>query len=241
MRWVKFLGMIVVLMVLMGITVGSIAAQGPDSHKVVIVKRDAPSPTFEDKDWPITRIERTETKDPKTGLIHFRETIIRTGPKDAVPAPQTSPCTDSQVAPLTSCYYNYPVSRTDADGHLGGVVSHQTHYAYNWCDSDNWCNIYQPYRLEVWWTRASADWDARNAYTQWGCNGCLLPCDGGSIYLFPQDGPYNPTLNGYSTLTRIYTGNWPRMRDSGFNPINAVTNSSGYHWGGYIVLLRDFV
>lgn len=205
------------------------SAQGGDP-----VVRTVPNPSQEDKDWPITRVEIRQVKDPKTGEVHVHNTITRVAPAGAVSAPQGSPCPDSSTTPSAdSCYYQGAVSQTDQDAHLGGVVSNLVHYAYRYCSGTD-CAIYAPYKLEVWWTRTNSDWDAGSATTRWGCYGCILKCDAGNQYWYVFTyGPFNPTWFGNSTSVTQILYQFSRLKDYGVGVINGNTDSSGYHWGSF--------
>jgi hypothetical protein len=117
---------------LLSMTVGLVAAQGGNpSNGPVVVKEIVASPSLEDKDWPIVRVERKEVKDPETGEVHYNKIVTRQAPAGAVPAPKSAPCTDNNTAsPTASCTYLGAFSQEGEDPRLGGVVVHMKHYTW---------------------------------------------------------------------------------------------------------------
>ncbi len=240
MRWRKLLFATALLTILLGVTVGLVAAQGgTPSDGLDVVVKVVSSPSLEDKDWPIVRVERKEVKDPTTGLVHYNQIVTREAPAGAVPAPKSAPCTASGTASATAtCTYQGAISQYTEDVHLGGIRAHMRQYEYLWCDNPSFCDIFQPYKLEVYWDRDDSTWTALNATTRWGCGSgsCSKVCDGGGSYNTVYTyGPFDPVW--YGNITGIYqytTSMFPRLRSLYYGALQGQNISSGYHRGAYL-------
>jgi hypothetical protein len=180
----------------------------PTVHLIVSLK-----PTEEDKNWRITKMETSQHEDPLTGLIVYETIVFREGPpgyRSNFVDPYCEPTsTDEMSITAASCSYWYPDSRTSIVT-IGAVTGTLKHYTYRYCISGGSCNMWRPYRLEVWWERTSSSWSVQSAVTSWGCNLCAT-CPGNTWSGGYTDGPFMPAWYGNRTGTYIYTANWPEL------------------------------
>jgi hypothetical protein len=196
----------------------------------------ARSPSNEDANWPITRVESWQSTDPQTGTIHFHKTITRTAPEGYVPTDSNliSCANDGVEAPSVTCTWNGYVSRTDQDAQ-GPYIANIVHYANKFCSSYYGCVHYQPVRLEVWWTKSTPSTPSISYTTDWGCGNCAKCNDAQFQYVYHNSGTMS-TWNGNKTSVLVYTTsvyNWPALRAypdlwyliAGHN----TSNTSGYN------------
>ncbi len=184
------------------------------ADRVEVKLEIAESPTMEGRDWPIVRMETWQIKDPKTGeVVRTHITTVREAPPGFAAEPSGQACTPDgkPLEPLNhNCAVTHPsVLVTDAET-VGGVTGNVWHYAVKKCPLGGCVvTLYDPYRVEVWWTRTGPWWTVRNAVTRWGCQGCL-DCHGNTSYIAPyQSAPFTPGWVGNSSYTYIYTADWP--------------------------------
>jgi len=178
------------------------------------------APSLEDKDWPITRIETVRYKNPATGIIEVLITTVREAPPGFGSVPKYLPCplvAQSDVAPLVNNCSSYQGAvSVSSQGIAGGVTLNVKHYGNKFCP-DSVCSptLYQPYRLEVWWTRTSSSWTVQNAITDWGCIACLR-CDITNFAYVWHSSSFTPIWSGNTSSTYVYTTGggtvWPALQ-----------------------------
>src|SRR3972149_749752 len=174
------------------------------------------SPSFEDQNWPIIKVETYTQKDPFTGQDVTVTTVIRRGPPETSKVTSKIACeaneTDQVTAASATCVYRAPetVQRSVT---VGGVTGYAKNYADNYCSGPD-CSFYKMTKLEIWWTRIGTGWVVRTAYTRWGCNGaCSLCPDLAPYTYYYQNGPFTPAWNGLTSVTYRYTSSgWPVMK-----------------------------
>ncbi len=164
-------------------------------------------------DWPIVRSERTEYTDPKTGLRIVSRLVVRQSPPGYLGSASNCPDpakTPGLASPLLACGQNGD-KIVEADSTLGGLTIHVKSFAHRYCDNGI-CQWYQPYELDVWWTRTSTSWSAQNALVYWGCYACTI-CGGGGYECVWSGSSFTPN---WQTSTRTVTyqhlsSNFPAM------------------------------
>lgn len=193
------------------------AEGGPEKKpkKPNVIMSIADTPSNEDANWPITRVENWQSTDPQTGTVHFHKTIIRTAPEGYVsPDSRLIACAnDGIAAPSVTCTFGGYVSRTDQDVQ-GPYIANIVHYANKFCSSYYGCTHFQPVRLEVWWTKSAAGTPSISYTTDWGCGNCAKCNEGQFQYVYHGSGTMK-TWNGNKSSVLIYTTNirlWPALR-----------------------------
>ena len=196
----------------------AVFAQGNDpsgTQKVVVLQQVMTSPSFEAKDWPVTRVVTRQYIDPVTGKTVTLKTIFRDAPPGFGSVPKTLPCPDQNALVTTTCIYK-GASFVSNQSFVGDVYANAAHYASHFCRDDSCSpNLYQPYRLEIWWTRSNSSSYVQNAITDWGCGECQK-CDISPFeYLWHSD-PFTPGWSGNRSYTYVYTTGggtvWPALQ-----------------------------
>ncbi len=183
------------------------------------------SPSFEDQDWPVIKVETLKRQDPFTGQEVTITTVIRRGPPETSQTACEANRSGYTDAVSATCVYQAPES-IQRDVTAGGVTGHAKNYADRYCAGSS-C-YYKLTKLEIWWTRIGTGWTVRSAVTSWGCNGsCALCPDNNPYQYLYQDGPFTPGWNGLASYTYRYTSSgWPIMKTTQFGTVTGGNNST---------------
>jgi hypothetical protein len=186
--------------------------RAPSAPQIVVTV--AEQPTYEDKDWPITKVDTSQQVDAVTGQTVTVTTVTRKSPTKKV-------CYDTESVMATTCTYVDSQSRSSISSSVAGVVTHVTHYADHYCTSGCTWNLYKPTRLDVWWTRPGTNVTVSNAVTRWGCTVACQLCDG-SRY---QPGPFvsSPFTPSWVSSTQSYAYIYTTTPSGPFPPLYAAT------------------
>jgi hypothetical protein len=213
---------VLLAVILLATQIGVALADTGTSNDVIVNQQIANGPSNEDANWPITRVETVRQKDPATGEVHVLKTIFREALPGFGSVPKDPPCPPDNGKSVTSasvnnCALYQGVVSVSSQGIAGGITLNVKHYANKFCPN-SLCSptLYQPYRLEVWWSRTSSSWTVQNAVTDWGCYACYK-CDTSAFGYLWHSSSFNPAWNANNTsYTYVYTTGggtvWPALQ-----------------------------
>ncbi len=166
-----------------------------NGHKVI--KQIAYRPSEDDKHWPIVYSRKWSSIDVKTGEeIHYYMEIRRS-PSKLLQQSKCNVSTNTTGMLTSNCHYKFSY-HVYTEATRGWVTAHVKHYFHRYKRYGDTVPYYDPWKVEMWWTRGNASWTVKDARLEWGCESCWKCEDGWHGYVF-WDGPFDPGWNSNNT------------------------------------------
>lgn len=195
-------------------SLGSTIIEIVDGKEVLHEVRKYPS--SEDADWPIVYSETVEKIDTETGEKYIEKTIIRRQ-KHSSNASFNEKCPQNLTG-SSSCGPGWPTT-VERERTSNNITAHIKHYAIYYCVTGS-CTVFDPYKVERWWTRTTTSYTVQNATLSWGCSACAKCPTGDWSYVY-NSSPITPGWNNLNSYVYTTSISW-------FEPMEELA------YGGYV-------